>query len=92
MTKQLCFHQRVGNCRAIDVNEGCLALSTALMYGACNQFFACTTFAENENGAICHCNLADVEKDFAQSFRRTNNPFKRRSGINCPAQRNTFVQ
>src|SRR5277367_666180 len=46
------------------------------MYGACNQLFACSCFARDEDRRITRCDFGEARKNIFQSGRCSNDLLK----------------
>src|SRR5262245_18073476 len=63
MPEQLGLQQRIRDGGAIDFDERHLTLCASIVHGTCNQLFAGSGFADDENGALRSCDAVDSVDD-----------------------------
>ena len=63
MSEQFTLEQSLGNCRAVDGQEGGFAATAMLIDRSCNQFLSRATFAENQHIDILWRDPSDLFTD-----------------------------
>src|SRR6266478_4644664 len=61
------------------------------MYGACNELFACSCFARDEDRRITRCDFGDARKNTFQSGRCSNDLFKHRGFVDFFPESDVFA-
>src|SRR5215469_2774489 len=91
MSEELRSNQRFRNRGAVDLHKGSICAPRPPMKRTCNQLFACSGFAQNEDGRIRGCDFLYLPQYLLHGFARTDNFLKYRGAVDLLPQYKVLV-